>query len=103
MRDIRPIRCEADCDWALAGVTRYFEDQPEPGTPDADRFDVLSTLIEAHEDRHWPIEAPDPVDAIRLALKERGLPQADLAAILGSKSRASETIDRRPLTLDMQP
>jgi HTH-type transcriptional regulator/antitoxin HigA len=53
--DIRPIRTEADYDWALAQVELYFNDQPVPGTPDADRFDVLSDLIEAYEAKHHPI------------------------------------------------
>jgi HTH-type transcriptional regulator/antitoxin HigA len=53
--DIRPIRTEADYDWALAEITQYFENQPEPGTPEADRFDVLAALIESYESQHWEI------------------------------------------------
>ena len=102
MENIRPIRTEEDYDWALDDVTHYFENQPEPGTPDADRFDVLSELIGAYEDRHWPIEAPDPVEAISETIKSRGLKQADLAIVLGSKSRASESLSRkRSLNLSM--
>jgi len=54
--DIRPIRTEDDYDWALGEIARYFETQPEPGTPDGDRFDVLAALIEDYEAKHWPIE-----------------------------------------------
>lgn len=102
MDNIRPIRTEDDYDWALAEVTRYFENQPEPGTPDADRFDLLADLIEAWEDKHWPIDAPDPVQAISQTLAMRGLKQSDLANMLGSRPRASEVLNRqRPLTLAM--
>ena len=99
--DVRPLVTEADYDWALAEITAYFNDQPAPGTPEAARFDVLAALIEHYEARHWPIEAPDPVDAIRACMEWRGLRQADLAAVLGSRSRASEVLSRkRGLTLE---
>ena len=62
--DIRPIRTEADYDWALVEIARYFDNEPLPGTPDADRFDVLADLITAYEARTWPVEAPDPVEAM---------------------------------------
>jgi HTH-type transcriptional regulator/antitoxin HigA len=54
--DVRPIRTETDYDWALAEITPYFEHPPAPGSPDADRFDVLAALIEAYEAKAWPIE-----------------------------------------------
>jgi HTH-type transcriptional regulator/antitoxin HigA len=102
MDDIRPIRTEADYEWALAEIARYFDDQPEPGSPEADRFDVLATLIEAYENRHYPISTPDPVAAIAGHMEMRGLDQSDLAKVLGSRSRASEVLNRkRHLTLDM--
>lgn len=62
MENIRPIKTEADHDWAIARIAGYFENEPEVGSPEGDRFDVLATLIEAYEDKHYPIEAPDPVD-----------------------------------------
>jgi HTH-type transcriptional regulator/antitoxin HigA len=99
--DIRPLRTEADYDWALAEVEPYFTHQPEPGSPEADRFDVLSTLIEAYEAVHWPIEAPDPVSAIRARMEQSGYSQTDLANLLGSRSRASEILSgRRGLTME---
>jgi len=58
MVDVRPLRNEDDYDWALAEIARYFDDQPDVGSPDGDRFEVLATLIEAYEDRHYPISAP---------------------------------------------
>ena len=100
--DIRPIRNEADYDWALAEVERYFDAEPERGTPEADRFDVLAALIEGYEGREWPIDPPDPVAAIQSFMDMRGLDQGDLAELLGSRSRASEVLRRkRALTLDM--
>jgi HTH-type transcriptional regulator/antitoxin HigA len=100
--DIRPIRTEADYDWALDEIQKYFDRQPELGTPEADRFDVLAALIEAYEAKHWSIEPADPIDSISYAMELRGLTQADLAALLGSRSRASEILNRkRPLTLEM--
>jgi HTH-type transcriptional regulator/antitoxin HigA len=99
--DIRPIRTEADYDAAVKEIEQYFENEPEPGTPEADHFDVLSMLIGAYEDRHWPIEAPDAVSAIREVMALRGYGQSDLATLLGSRSRASEILNRkRGLTLE---
>jgi len=98
---VRPIRTEADYDWALKEIERYFEREPKRGTPDADRFDVLATLIEAYEAKHWPIDPPDAVEAIRFRMEQSGLRQADLAQLIGSRSRASEILSRkRPLTLE---
>ena len=100
--DVRPIRTEADLDWALAEVQRYFDTPPLPGSPEADRFEVLSTLIEAYEDEHYPIPLLDPVEAIRGYLEISGRTQADLATLLGSRSRASEILNRkRALTMEM--
>lgn len=100
--DVRPIRNEADYDWALAQIAPYFEHEPEAGTDDAARFDVLAALIENYEATAWRIEATDPVEAIRYRMETGGLRQADLARVLGSRSRASEILARkRPLTIDM--
>lgn len=100
--DVKPIRNEEDYAWALAEIERYFEREPKPGTPAADRFDVLADLIEAYEARSWPIEAPDPVDAIRYRMEIGNFQAKDLAEVLGSKSRASEVLNRkRAITLDM--
>ncbi len=102
MDNIRPLRSEADYEWAIAEITKYFDVQPEVGSPDGDRFDVLGTLIAAYEERHFPIQDPDPIDVLRHAIEEGGRRQADLADILGSRSRASEVLNRkRALTVDM--
>ncbi|GLS17869.1 XRE family transcriptional regulator [Labrys miyagiensis] len=102
MKDIRPLRTEADYDWALAEVEHYFNRQPEPGTPDGDRFAVLADLIEAYEAHHWPVGPVDPIEAIRYRMEIGGKTRRDLAALLGSRSRASEILRRRrALTLPM--
>ena len=99
--DVRPIKSEADYDWALREIEPYFEHEPQRGTPAADRFDVLAALIEGYEAKYWPIEPADAVEAIRFRMQQSGLRQADLARVLGSRSRASEVLHRkRPLTLE---
>ena len=99
--NVRPIKTEADYDWALKEIARYFDVQPKPGTAEGARFDVLATLIGAYEDKYWPIDPPDPVDAIKYRMEQAGLGQADLARLLGSRSRASEIMRRkRSLTME---
>jgi HTH-type transcriptional regulator/antitoxin HigA len=69
MENIRPIRTEEDYNWALAEITQYFDNQPEVGSADGDRFDVLATLIEAYENEHYPFSIPDPTAKSRLAAR----------------------------------
>jgi HTH-type transcriptional regulator/antitoxin HigA len=95
MMEVRPIRNERDYDWALREIAQYFENEPGPGSPEADRFDVLATLIEAYESKYWPIDIADPIEIIRHVMEAKGLQQADLAELLQSKSRASELLARR--------
>lgn len=100
--DVRPLKAEADYDWALAEIAPYFEREPAPGTAEADRFDVLAALIASYEATAWPVDAPDPVEAIREVMAAQGRTQSDLAKVLGSRSRASEVLARkRLLTLPM--
>jgi len=93
--DIRPLRTEADYDWALAEIELYFVNPPPLGSADGARFDVLAALIESYEARHWQIDPPDPVDAIRARMELSEYTQTDLAKLLGSRSRASEILSRR--------
>jgi HTH-type transcriptional regulator/antitoxin HigA len=100
--DIRALRTEDDYDWALKEIAAYFEGEPEPGSPEADRFDVLADLIAAYEGRNWSIPPGDPVEAIEYRMELGGFQSRELAKVLGSKSRASEILNRkRPLTLEM--
>ncbi|HEX5281349.1 MAG TPA: transcriptional regulator, partial [Micropepsaceae bacterium] len=99
--EIRPIRTESDYDWALKEIEQYFENEPRRGTAAADRFDVLAALIEAYEAKTWPIDPPDAVEAIQFRMAQSGWGQADLARLVGSRSRASEIMRRkRPLTME---
>ena len=100
--DIRPIRTEADYRATLAQVSALLEADPEPGTPQGDRLDILVTLVQAWEARHFPIEAPDPVDAIKFRMEQGGLSVKDLEPIIGKPNRVYEILNRkRPLTLAM--
>jgi HTH-type transcriptional regulator/antitoxin HigA len=99
---IRLLRSEADYDAALAEIERYFEMEPKPGTPEADRFDLLALVIEDYERKRWPIEPPDSIDAICYRMETGGYTQADLGRLLGSRQRASDILTRRrPLTMRM--
>jgi HTH-type transcriptional regulator / antitoxin HigA len=101
--DIRPIRTDEDHDSALAEIEKLWG--ATVGTPAGDKLDILVTLVEAYEERRWPLKSRrrfDPVDVLRYAIDELGHTQAELAKILGSRSRASEVLARRrPLTLEM--
>jgi HTH-type transcriptional regulator/antitoxin HigA len=79
-----------------------MESDPELGTPDGDRLDILVTLVQAFEARHLPIGAPDPVEAIKFRMEQSGLTVKDLEPIIGRSNRVYEVLNRkRPLTLAM--
>ena len=100
--ELRAIRTDADLDWALAEIEQYFDAPPEPGTVEADRFDILTDLIEAFENREYPIEELDPIETLKVFMNIKQRRQSDLAELVGGKSRASEIMNRkRPLTLAM--
>lgn len=98
--EIRPIKTEADYEAALAEIEALFE--AELGTPESDRLEVLTTLVEAYEDVHYAIPSPDPIEAIKYYMESRGLVRRDLEPYLGSRARVSEILNRkRPLSLTM--
>jgi HTH-type transcriptional regulator / antitoxin HigA len=100
--EIRPIRTEEDYKAALREVSAYFDNEPTPGSPEGDRFEVLLTLLEAYEARHYPIELPDPVEAIKFRMEQAGLTPKDLVPFIGRLNRVYEILNRkRPLTLNM--
>ena len=71
-------------------------------TPEGDRLDVLTTLVEAWEARHFPMDLPDPVEAIKFTMEQQGLTPADLVPAIGQRNRVYEVLNRqRPLTLRM--
>ena len=98
--NIKPIRSEADYDAALTEIDGLMGVAPD--TPEGDRLEILVTLVEAYEAEHWPVEAPDPISALKHVMDARGFRQKDLAALIGSQPRASDVLNRRrPLTLQM--
>ena len=100
--EIHPIRTEADYDAAVAEIERLWG--AEPGTDDGDKLDILATLVEKYETSHWPIDVSrlDPIDMLNYLIDEGGHTQAELAELLGSRSRASEILNRRrALTVEM--
>ncbi|MEH7907756.1 helix-turn-helix domain-containing protein [Rhizobium laguerreae] len=102
MNNIRPIKTAADLEWAIGEITPYFDNPPEQGTAEADRFDVLADLIEAYENRHFTAEELTPIDFLSGFMEMTGRKQSDLAEVLGSRSRASEILNRkRALTVEM--
>jgi HTH-type transcriptional regulator/antitoxin HigA len=99
--DIRPIRNDEDHIVALREIERLWG--APVGSEDGDKLDILATLVEKYEETHWPIvDTSDPVDLLNYAIDELGHSQAELAELLGSRSRASEILSRRrPLTVEM--
>lgn len=99
--EIRPIHNDADHEAALKEIDKLLDSQP--GTPKGERLDVLVTLVEAYEAKHFPIPEPDdPVEVLNYYLESRGLSRADLITYLGSKERVSEVFNhKRGLSLEM--
>jgi len=97
---IKPIKSERDYQEALVEIDRLMDSRPN--TPQGDRLDVLVTLVQAWEEKHWPIDLPDPVEAILFAMEQRGLSRRDLEPFIGSRARVAEVLNhKRPLTLAM--
>jgi HTH-type transcriptional regulator/antitoxin HigA len=100
--NIRPIHTEADYKAVLREVSAYFDNDPEPGTEDGDRFDVLLTLVEAYEAKQFPVDLPDPIEAIKFRMDQEGLTAKDLEPAIGKRNRVYEILNgKRNLTLVM--
>ena len=98
--DIKPIKTESDYNTALVEIERLME--ADLNTPDGDKLDVLATLVEAYEEKHYPIGPPDPIEAILHQMESQGLTRGDLEAYLGSRARVSEILNRkRSMSLQM--
>ena len=98
--DIKPIKTDSDYRIALSRLEKIF-DAPI-GTIESDEADILGLMIDEYEKEHYPIEAPDPIEAIKIRMKEMQLKQVDLVSEIGGKSRVSEILNRkRRLTVDM--
>ena len=97
---VRPIRSKADYDAARERIEKLMG--AEPGTPEGDELDVLATSVDAYEEKRFPMDAPDPVTAIRFRMEQQGLTRKDLEPMIGSRARVSEVMTgKRPLTLTM--
>ena len=100
--DIKPVRTEADYKATLKDIAALMKGDPELGTADGDRLDILATRVEAYENRHFPMDLPDLVEAILFRMDQQGLTPKDLKPMIGLRSRAYEILNRtRPLTMAM--
>ena len=98
--NITPIKSETDYRKALKRLESIF--YAKIGTPESDEADLVGLMIDAYEKKHYPIEPPDPIEAIKIRMEEMHLKQIDLVNEIGGKSRVSEILNRkRKLTVDM--
>jgi HTH-type transcriptional regulator/antitoxin HigA len=96
--NINPIHSQADYNNALSRIEEIFD--AKPGTIEGDELEILGILVDEFEKRHFPIDAPDPIEAVKFRMEQLGLSQSDLAGLIGSKSRASEILSgKRTLSL----
>jgi len=93
MKNLKPIRTKADYEAALVIIERLWG--ARAGTPQGDRLDILATLVDAYENEHYPMDPPDAIEAIKFRMEQQGLDRKDLAAILGSRTRVAEVLNRR--------
>jgi len=98
--NIQPIKTEDDYQAALSRLDEIF-DAPD-GTPESDELDILGLLVDEYEKEHYPIDSPDPIEAIKIRMEELNMRQVDLIPVIGGKSRVSEILNRkRRLTIQM--
>jgi HTH-type transcriptional regulator / antitoxin HigA len=98
--DIRPIKTEEDYNSAIRRIEELWGAKKD--TPEGDELDLLVTLVESYEMKHFPIAPPDPIDAIKFRMEQMGMTNSDMIQYLGSQSRVSEVLNRkRKLTLSM--
>ena len=98
--NIKPIKTEKDYEVALKRLEKIFDASAK--SKEGDEAEILSMLIDNYENQYYPIEAPDPIEAIKIRMKEMNIKQKDLVGIIGGKSRVSEVLNRKKrLTVDM--
>lgn len=98
--EVKPVRSEADHRTALAEIERLWG--AKAGTVEGDRLDVLATLVDSYESEHYPIDPPDPIEAIKFRMEQQGLTRRDLEAILGTRARVAKVLNRkRDLSISM--
>lgn len=91
--DLKPIRSEADYEVAIAEVERLWG--AKSGTPEGDRLDILATLVDVYEARQYPLDPPDPIEAIKFRMEQLGLSRKDLEPMIGTRTRVAEVMNRR--------
>jgi HTH-type transcriptional regulator / antitoxin HigA len=91
--EVRPIRTKRDYESALKEVERLWG--AKAGTSEGDRLDVLTTLVDAYEAEHYPMDPPDPVEAIKFRMEQQGLTRRDLEEIIGTRTRIAEVLNRK--------
>jgi HTH-type transcriptional regulator / antitoxin HigA len=97
---VKPIKTEADHQAALREIEHLWG--AEEGTPEGDRLDVLATLVEAYEEAHFPVDVPDPIEAIKFRLEQQGEDKKALVGVIGNRTRVYEVLRRdRTLSLAM--
>jgi len=100
MADVKPIRSESDYEAALVEAERLWG--AKSGTPKGDRLDVLATLIDAYEAERFPMDPPDPIEAIKFRMEQLGLTRKDLEEVIGTRTRIAEVLGgKRGLSIDM--
>lgn len=95
MNTIKIIRTRKDHLAALAEMKRLMIANPAPGSPDAEKIELLALVVESYEKKHFPLPKPDPVDAILFRMEQQGLERSDLVPLLGSRSKVSEVLARK--------
>jgi HTH-type transcriptional regulator/antitoxin HigA len=93
MKNLKPIKTRADYETAVAEMKRVWG--AKSGTPDGDRLDILATLVDTYEAQHFPMDPPDPIEAIKFRMEQQGLTRKDLEDILGTRTRVAEVLNRR--------
>lgn len=102
MKELKPIRNNAEYKSVLAEISQLIDNEPVPSSKKGDRFEVLLMLVEIYEAKHYPIHLPDPIEAIKFRMEQAGLKPKDLQPMIGGLNRVYEILNRkRPLTLKM--
>ncbi|MCH8319141.1 MAG: transcriptional regulator [Bacteroidetes bacterium] len=98
---IKPIKTEKDYETALKRIDELF-DTVKKGTPEGDEFEILTILVEKYEDEHFPMDPPDPIEAIKFTMEQRGMKPKDLEPIVGDKGTVTKLLNKKlPLSLTM--
>ena len=93
MKNLKPIKTRADYAAAMAEMKGLWG--AKSGTPEGDRLDILATLVDTYESQHYPMDPPDPIEAIKFRMEQQGLTRKDLEGILGTRTRVAEVLNRR--------